>query len=55
MTATRLSREARAQMAKAKAAFARKNYRDTLLHSKLVERNLELAVSAQRSATNHNG
>ena len=54
-SATRLAREARAQMAKAKAAFARKNYRDTLLHSKLVERNLELAVNAQRSATNHNG
>lgn len=54
-TATRLAREARAQMAKAKAAFARKNYRDTLLHAKLVERNLELAVNAQRSATNHNG
>ncbi|MEK7315256.1 MAG: hypothetical protein AAB011_03680 [Candidatus Eisenbacteria bacterium] len=50
--ADRLAREARAQMAKARASFARKNYRDTLLHSKLVERNLELAVSAQRSATN---
>lgn len=50
--ADRLAREARAQLAKARAAFARKNYRDTLLHSKLVERNLELAVSAQRSATN---
>lgn len=53
--ATRLSREARAQMDKARAAFARKNYRDTLLHSKLVERNLELAVSAQRSITNRTG
>lgn len=53
--AERLAREARAQMAKAKAAFARKNYRDTLLHSKLVERNLELAVSAQRSTTNRSG
>ena len=53
--AERLAREARAQMVKARAAFARKNYRDTLLHSKLVERNLELAVSAQRSATNRSG
>ena len=53
--ATRLSKEARAQMDKARAAFARKNYRDTLLHSKLVERNLELAVSAQRAATNRTG
>lgn len=53
--AERLAREARAQMAKARAAFARKNYRDTLLHSKLVERNLELAVGAQRSATNRSG
>jgi len=53
--ANRLAQEARAQMAKARAAFARKNYRDTLLHSKLVERNLELAVSAQRSATNRSG
>lgn len=50
--ADRLAREARAQLAKARISFARKNYRDTLLHSKLVERNLELAVSAQRSATN---
>lgn len=53
--AERLAREARAQMVKARVAFARKNYRDTLLHSKLVERNLELAVSAQRSATNRSG
>lgn len=53
--AERLAREARAQMAKARAAFARKNYRDTLLHAKLVERNLELAVSAQRSSTNRSG
>ncbi|MEK7347430.1 MAG: hypothetical protein AABZ94_01025 [Candidatus Eisenbacteria bacterium] len=53
--AERLAREARAQMAKARVAFARKNYRDTLLHSKLVERNLELAVSAQRSSTNRSG
>ncbi|HEY6571935.1 MAG TPA: hypothetical protein VI198_01350, partial [Candidatus Eisenbacteria bacterium] len=53
--AERLAREARVQMAKARAAFARKNYRDTLLHSKLVERNLELAVSAQRSPTNRSG
>jgi hypothetical protein len=55
VAATRLSREARAQMDKARAAFARKNYRDTLLHSKLVERNLELAVSAQRTPTNRTG
>jgi hypothetical protein len=53
--AARLARDARAQMEKARAAFARKNYRDTLLHSKLVERDIELAVSAQRGATSRSG
>ena len=51
----RLVRDARAQLSKARVAFARKNYRDTLLHSKLVERKLELALAAQRSATNRSG
>ena len=51
----RLVRDARAQLTKARVAFARKNYRDTLLHSKLVERKLELALAAQRSATNRSG
>jgi len=55
IAAEKLARDARAQMEKARAAYARKNYRDTLLHSKLVERDLELAVSAQRSATNRSG
>jgi len=55
IAAEKLARDARVQMDKARAAYARKNYRDTLLHSKLVERDLELAVSAQRSATNRSG
>jgi hypothetical protein len=55
VTAHRLEREAQAQMTKARVAFARKNYRDTLLHSKLVERKLESAVAAQRSPTNRSG
>lgn len=53
--AERLARNARDQMAKARSAFARKNYRDTLLYSKLVERDLELAVNAQRGATSRSG
>jgi len=54
-TVRRLVRDAREQMAKARVSFARKNYRDTLLHSKLVERKLELAIAAQRSATSRSG
>ena len=53
--AEKLARDARVQMEKARVAYARKNYRDTLLYSKLVERDLELAVSAQRTATSRTG
>lgn len=53
--AATLEREARDQLGKARAAFARKNYRDTLLYAKLVERKLELALAAQRETTNRNG
>ena len=47
--AERLSREARAQMSKAKAAFSRREYRSAVIYSKLVERSLEQALAAQRS------
>jgi hypothetical protein len=53
--AATLEREARDQLGKARAAFARKNYRDTLLYAKLVERKLERAIAAQRETTNRNG
>ena len=53
--ARRYEREARAQLQKARVAHARRNYRETLLYAKLVERNLELAVAAQRLALNRNG
>lgn len=49
--AQRLEREARDQMQKARWSYARKSYRDALLHAKLVERNLELAIDAERVAT----
>jgi len=48
--ARRLEREARAQLQKARLAHARRNFRETLLYAKLVERNLELAIGAQRLA-----
>jgi hypothetical protein len=54
-TVERLEREARLQLDKARVAFARKNYRDTLLYAKLMERKLELALAAQRDATNRSG
>lgn len=53
--AATLEREARDQLGKARAAFARKNYRDTLLYAKLVERKLERALAAQRETTSRNG
>lgn len=52
--ARRYEREARAQLQKARLAHARRNYRETLLYAKLVERNLELAVAAQRLAISRN-
>ena len=48
-SALRLQREAFGQLSKARSAFARKEYRDAVIHSRLVERNLENAVAAQRS------
>ncbi len=48
--ARRYEREAKAQLQKARLAHGRRNYRETLLYAKLVERNLELAVAAQRLA-----
>jgi len=53
--ARRYEREARAQLQKARVAHARRNFRETLLYAKLVERNLELAVAAQRLALSRNG
>lgn len=50
--ARRLDREAKAQLQKARVAHARGNYRETLLYAKLVERNLERAIGAQRLALN---
>ena len=49
-SALRLQKEALGQLAKARSAFARKEYRDAVIHSKLVERNLESAVAAQRTS-----
>jgi len=48
-SALRLQREAVGQLTKARSAFARREYRDAVIHSRLVERNLENAVAAQRS------
>ncbi|HEY6221520.1 MAG TPA: hypothetical protein VIX13_03190 [Candidatus Eisenbacteria bacterium] len=50
-SALHLQREALDQLTKARSAFARKEYRDAVIHSRLVERNLENAVAAQRSET----
>ena len=47
--AQRWQREALGQLSKARSSFARKEYRDTVIHSRLVERNLDQAVAAQRS------
>jgi hypothetical protein len=49
-SALRLQKEALGQLTKARSAFARKEYRDAVIHSKLVERNLESAVAAQRNS-----
>jgi len=49
--ARRLEREAQAQLERARASYERESYRDALLHAKLVERNLELAIDAERVAT----
>ncbi|MGH7682474.1 MAG: hypothetical protein ACRENN_10885 [Candidatus Eiseniibacteriota bacterium] len=46
--AQRLQKEAVGQLAKARASFARKDYQDAVIHSKLVERNLDDALGAQR-------
>ena len=48
-SALRHQREALGQLTKARWAYAHKEYRDTVIYSKLVERNLENAVAAQRS------
>jgi len=53
--AKRLEREAKAQLQKARVSHSRGAYRDTLLYAKLVERNLELAVGAQRLAVSRSG
>lgn len=49
--ARRLEQAARVQMEKARSSYNRGSYRDALLHAKLVERNLELAIDAERVAT----
>jgi hypothetical protein len=46
--AARLSKDAQAQMSKAKAALSRGSYRSAVIYSKLVERSLEEAITAQR-------
>jgi hypothetical protein len=48
-TAQRWQRAALGQMGKARSAYKRGAYRDAVIYSKLVERNLEQAVTAQRS------
>jgi len=49
--ASRWKREAVDQLSKAHLAFAHGDYRWALIYSKLVERNLEQAVTAQRAAS----
>jgi tetratricopeptide (TPR) repeat protein len=48
--ALRWRREALGQLAKAKSAFQHREYRDSILHAKLVERSLDEAITAQRNA-----
>jgi HEPN domain-containing protein len=48
--ALRWRREAQGQLAKARSAFQKREYRDSILHAKLVERSLDEAIAAQRSA-----
>jgi hypothetical protein len=50
--ALRLERDAELQLARARDSFTRNAFRDTLLHSKLVERHLQRAMEANRLATN---
>ncbi|HTM01773.1 MAG TPA: hypothetical protein VL503_11710 [Candidatus Omnitrophota bacterium] len=50
--ALRLERDAELQLARARDSFSRNAFRDTLLHSKLVERHLQRAMEANRLATN---
>ena len=47
-SALKLQREATAQLAKARSSFARREFKDAVIHSKLVERNLDDALAAQR-------
>jgi hypothetical protein len=49
-SALRWRREAQGQLAKARSAFQKREYRDSILHAKLVERSLDEAITAQRSA-----
>ena len=49
-SALRWRREAQGQLAKARNAFQKREYRDSILHAKLVERSLDEAITAQRSA-----
>ncbi len=51
--AQRWQREAVSQMVKARSAFARHEYRDAVIHAKLVERNLEQALAVQRVGSAH--
>jgi len=48
-SALKWRREAQGQLAKAKSAFERRDYRDSILHAKLVERSLDEAITAQRN------
>ena len=50
--AQRLQKEAMSQLVKARASFARKEYQDAVIRSKLVERNLDDALAAQRGGAN---
>jgi len=53
--AVRLERAAALQMARARSSYVRSQYRDALIHAKLVERNLQRAVEARRVATSQSG
>ena len=48
-SAARWQREALDHLEKAKESYARRDYRDTVIHSKLAVRNLDQAVTAQRN------
>ena len=49
-SALKWRREAQGQLAKAKSAFQHRDYRDSILHAKLVERSLDEAITSQRNA-----